>query len=390
MLAIITSHPIQTQVPLWRALAADGRVPFEVWFPTTHGVQPSHDGEFGRTFAWDQDLLSGYPHRFLPIAPGWRLDRFNGIQVTENWPRLWDASGVSTVWVEGWRFAAVWAAVKSARATGRRVWLRGESPDAPEAWHDRIWKRPLLRWLFRQVDQFLVIGTSNRRFYERYGIARHHLLPAPYSVDNDYWNRAVSALAGERAAIRAAWGIAPEAICVLVAGKLIPKKRPLDAWEAVRVVHRADRPYHLLYVGDGALRPAVERAVRQAGGPPATLAGFLNLSEMPRAYAAADVLVLPSDRGETWGLVVNEALAAGVPAIVSDRCGCAPDLIAPIDAALVFRVTEPPDLARALRHLRAHPPTPTALAARLRIHSSYTTVNTVAMHWSHSAAPARP
>ena len=60
--------------------------------------------------------------------------------------------------------------------------------------------------------------------------------------------------------------------------------------------------------------------------PPASFVGFLNQTEISRAYVAADCLVLPSDHGETWGLVVNEALASGLPCLVSDACGCAEDL----------------------------------------------------------------
>ena len=58
MLAILTTHPIQYQVPLWQALALDGGVPFEVWYLTSHGVQPSADQEFGQTFSWDIDTLT--------------------------------------------------------------------------------------------------------------------------------------------------------------------------------------------------------------------------------------------------------------------------------------------------------------------------------------------
>jgi glycosyltransferase involved in cell wall biosynthesis len=61
--------------------------------------------------------------------------------------------------------------------------------------------------------------------------------------------------------------------------------------------------------------------------PPASFTGFLNQTEISRAYVAADCLVLPSDHGETWGLVVNEALASGLPCLVSDACGCAEDLV---------------------------------------------------------------
>ena len=67
MLAILTTHPIQYQVPLWQALARDGRVPFEVWYLTDHGTRRSRDREFGQTFAWDIDTLSGYTHR-LPAS----------------------------------------------------------------------------------------------------------------------------------------------------------------------------------------------------------------------------------------------------------------------------------------------------------------------------------
>ena len=65
VLAMLTTHSIQYQVSLWQALALDGRVPFEVWYLTSHGVRPSTDREFGQTLSWDIDTLSGYPHRFL-------------------------------------------------------------------------------------------------------------------------------------------------------------------------------------------------------------------------------------------------------------------------------------------------------------------------------------
>jgi glycosyltransferase involved in cell wall biosynthesis len=67
-------------------------------------------------------------------------------------------------------------------------------------------------------------------------------------------------------------------------------------------------------------------AASLAARPPASFAGFLNQTEISRAYVAADCLVLPSDHGETWGLVVNEALASDLPCLVSDACGCAEDL----------------------------------------------------------------
>lgn len=379
MLAILTSHPIQYQAPLWRALAADGRVPFEVWFLTPHAVAPSHDRQFGQAFAWDEDLLSGYPHRFVPIAPDWRMNRFNGVKVARPWTDQLREQRVSTLWVEGWRFAAFWSAVRSARSLGLAVWMRGESTDlAPERWHARLWKRPLLGRLLRNVETFLVIGSANRRFYRRLGIPDSRLAPAPYPVDNKGWRRRIDHHASERQGVRNAWGIAPDSRCVLFAGKLIAKKRPLDLIAAAQNVFRSERRLHLLIAGDGALRPQVEAALSSPVSPPSTLAGFLNLSEMPRAFAAADYLVLPSDHGETWGLVVNEAMASGLPCVVSDRCGCAEDLVAPVDSQLVFRSTDVNDLTRALHHVIRHTPVREKLWEAVERHSPAITVETVA------------
>jgi glycosyltransferase involved in cell wall biosynthesis len=83
---------------------------------------------------------------------------------------------------------------------------------------------------------------------------------------------------------------------------------------------------HLLMVGDGELRDECRRFSLEHDLP-VTYAGFLNQSEIVKGYVAADCLVLASDSGETWGLVVNEAMICGLPALLSRSCGCAPDLI---------------------------------------------------------------
>ena len=107
-------------------------------------------------------------------------------------------------------------------------------------------------------------------------------------------------------------------------GKLEPKKAPdvlLDAF-----VRLPDGLAHLVYCGTGPL----EDDLRRRAGPRSDVhfVGFQNQSRMPVAYRLGDVVVLPSrGPGETWGLAVNEAMASGRAVIVSDRVGCAPDLV---------------------------------------------------------------
>jgi glycosyltransferase involved in cell wall biosynthesis len=378
MLAIVTSHPIQNQAPLWRALAAAG-VKFEVWFLTPHAVKASHDPEFGRTFAWDVNLLEGYPHRFLEVRDGWDLNRFDGIRLVRPWADELRARGVTTLWIEGWRFRALWDASAAAQRAGIPLWLRGESHDlAPEAGWRRLVKRLLLRRLFDRVDRFLCIGAANRRFYAKHGVAADRLVSAPYCVDHERFAAAAAAARPERAQWRACWSIAPDAFVVLFCGKLIAKKNPSDLVAAARAATPPPgRTWHLLFAGDGALADAVRSGLNGPGQPAGTITGFLNQSEIPRAFAAADCLVLPSGYGETWGLVVNEALASGVDVIVSDHCGCAEDLAAPLGSDHVFPCGDIPALARALSAVAAAPSSPDARRRLSEAHAPACTAATV-------------
>ena len=99
----------------------------------------------------------------------------------------------------------------------------------------------------------------------------------------------------------------------------------------------------VLMVGDGPLAGALRAS---AGGLPVHFAGFLNQSEITSAYAVSDALLLPSDHGETWGLVVNEALSHGCPSIVSNICGCVPELIRDGVTGYVFQANSVSGLAK--------------------------------------------
>ena len=347
MLAILTTHPIQYQVPLWQTLARDGRVPFEVWFLTDHGTRRSRDREFGQTFSWDIETLSGYPYRFLDVAQGLSPSSFLKCRLRERLRDRLRASQVSALWIQGWQVVAYWQAVREARLAGIEVWLRGESNDlAPQPPWKRTLKRVKNEWLFRRGDKFFYIGEANRRLYEKSGVAKEKLYPAPYAVDNERFAMQAGDLRPRRAALREQWGIPKDAFCILFCGKFIPKKRPLDLIAAARALieKSALSKLHLLFVGSGVLGPELRRAClvvcdtagltsQRIGGmnpasvlPPASFTGFLNQKEISQAYVAADCLVLPSDYRETWGLVVNEALASGLPCVVSQACGCAEEL----------------------------------------------------------------
>jgi glycosyltransferase involved in cell wall biosynthesis len=187
----------------------------------------------------------------------------------------------------------------------------------------------------RQYSAFLTIGQSNAEFYRSHGISETQMFPGRYCVDNERFSTAADRLRPRCRELRSAWGIAPDTCVFLYCGKFIPKKHPLTLVRGAAAACSRGARLHLLLVGDGELREACELFAK-ARKIPATFAGFLNQSRLPEAYVAADCLVLPSDTGETWGLVVNEAMTCGLPAIVSDQVGCGPDLISDGETGAVF------------------------------------------------------
>lgn len=347
MLAILTTHPIQYQVPLWQALARDGRVPFEVWYLTDHGTRPSRDREFGQTFAWDLDTLSGYTHYFLDVCEGASPSSFWKCRLRERLQHRLRVSNAKALWIQGWQVAAYWQAIGEARRARVELWLRGESNNlAPRSPLMKTVRRVRNRWLFRRVDKFFYIGQANRQLYRDNGVSEERLYRAPYAVDNDRFALQAGRLRSERLELRQTWCIPKDAFCVLFCGKFVPKKRPLDLVAAASTLLQKKElsNLHLLFVGSGVLGSEIRRACRvvfdaegpskcslksredHPGLPPASFTGFLNQTEISQAYVVADCLVLPSDYGETWGLVVNEALASGLPCLVSEACGCAAEL----------------------------------------------------------------
>ena len=337
-LAIFTSHPIQYQAPLFRAIAAAGGVVPTVYFGSRHGVDVAMDSGFGTAFRWDVPLLEGYEHVFLSNtakAPnvsafrGVRLGRIDDVLTPEHHDALL---------VLGWQTLAHVQMVRAAWRAGIPVIVRGESTlqRSPVRGFRGVARRTL--WLparqrlyraaFDRVDAFLVIGSRNREYYRAFGVPDEKCFWAPYGVDNDWFAMSEPARSLARARIRAQVGVSENAVVFASAAKLIERKRPFDLVDAVADLRRRGIDAHALFLGDGDQRDAVKHRAERSGIEDAVcISGFVNQQELPAWYAAADALVLPSDSRETWGLVVNEAMAAGLPVVVSDAAGCSVDLV---------------------------------------------------------------
>ncbi len=318
----VTTHPIQYQAPWFRGLAARSELELHVLF----GMMP--DGRqqgvgFGVEFAWDVPLLDGYPWSVLENrARKPSLGERRGIDTPGVGRRLAELDP-DVVVICGWQSRCLLQTLRAAIGLRLPRIVRGESNDLR---HRPVWKRLLQRHLLRRFDAALSIGLANEALLRRVGFSSEQIIRAPYGVDTNHLRGAIADRDTVGGEFRVRTGVPNEAVVALFAGKLAAKKRPGDLVEAIAEARVSSPSLHLLVVGSGPLEEELRRRTH-ALGVPVTFTGFLNQSEIGAAYAAADLFVLPSDAGETWGLVVNEAQAVGVPVIVSDLVGCGPDLV---------------------------------------------------------------
>jgi glycosyltransferase involved in cell wall biosynthesis len=176
-----------------------------------------------------------------------------------------------------------------------------------------------------RFDGYLIVGQKAKEYLLHYGADERAMYFTPHFVDTDFFAAHAAAARADRNALRDRHKIGHDANVFVFAGKLIAGKRPVAFVEAVATLAAMHSNVEGVILGDGPQRSEVEAAIARTGAPVRIL-GFMNQTEMPGGYALGEVLVLPS-AGETWGLVVNEAMACGLPAVVSDVVGCVPDLI---------------------------------------------------------------
>ncbi len=373
-LTVVMTHPVQYLAPWFRQLAAEVQeIELKVLYATA--PTPAQQGTgFATEFEWDIPLIQGYDCRVLrPAAEGIELssDSYRGIDVAEIGEAIL-ATAPDVVLIPGWHSITLRRAISTCRRHRIPLLYRGDShlgtaPGGARRW---LWEWRS-RWLLGRFDGWLAVGSRARQYLQQLtpDSAARLIFDSPHAVDNDFFATAAAPhlTAEGRGAARRALGVAGFAPVLLFAGKLSPIKRPLDLIRAAALLaQKTNPPPRLLIAGGGELE-ANCRAEAEKLGVTVHWAGFLNQSQLGRAYAAADCLVLPS-ASESWGLVVNEAMATGLPAVLSDGVGCAPDLIEPGLTGESYPVGEVKALAAALERAIQYARDPcTRLACRQQV-----------------------
>ena len=350
-LAIVASHPIQYQAPWFRALAHV--TDLTVFFCQQQDARGQADAGFGVAFDWDVPLLEGYRSRWLTnVAAAPDVSSFRGCDTPGIADEIAEGAFDACI-VSGWYLKSYLQAIRACRKQGVKLMVRGDSQlVTPRSRAIAVAKHLPYRWLLQRFDACLYVGERNREYLAHYGVDEDRLFHVPHFVDNAFFaTRAERARSnGEAQAIRDELGCDSRSLVLIFAGKLIEKKRTADLIRAARLARSTGLDVRVLVVGSGPLEAAL-RALANEEDVPALFTGFRNQSEIATCYAAADAIALPSDGGETWGLVVNEAMACGLPALTSSAAGCSADLVANGETGYVFETANIHDFATAMRAL---------------------------------------
>ena len=263
-----------------------------------------------------------------------------------------DRTSPSAVATVGWSFPEARAALNWCRTNARAAICMSDSKhdDIPRTW----WKEWMKRQVVKQFDAALVAGKPHVEYASSMGIPRERIVQGVDVVDNNYFASAAERVRQQPDRWRAELDL-PERF-FLSCGRFIPKKnlgRLLEAYALYRKTGSQDH-WGLVMVGGGPLEVDLRRRADDLALNDARWPGFVQIDDLPKYYALASAFLLPS-ASEQWGLVVNEAMASGLPVLVSRTAGCRYDLVEEAGNGYLFDPQSVEDMAEAMSRMAGLP-----------------------------------
>jgi glycosyltransferase involved in cell wall biosynthesis len=319
---------------------------FAVW-----GVEACAEED---TYAWDKiEGAASFQRRTLTARQTgnqqWKRDVRRAM-----WQAL-DEIKPHAVVLPGWASVDAFSALAWCLRTGTPAIIMSESTywDEPRI----FWKEWIKGRLVKLCEAGFAGGTPHANYLAQLGLPREKIFLGYDSVDNEYFQRKADEARAHAAALRKDNQL-PEKF-FLASARFVEKKNLFNlvrAFARYRVIAKqpqSSEAWDLVLLGDGALKPGLVAHISELGMTEHIhLPGFKQYRELPVYFGLAQAFVHPSTT-EQWGLVVNEAMASGLPVLVSNRCGCALDLVAENANGFTFAPDNVDELAQLMLKVSA-------------------------------------
>jgi glycosyltransferase involved in cell wall biosynthesis len=239
----------------------------------------------------------------------------------ETWKHL-NASKPDLLIIDGYSYAYSWAGLFWAKKHKKKIILWSSSNEDD---HKRVfYKESIKSFFIKNCDAYNAYGTKSKDYLIKLGAKKDRVFIVGNNTDNSFYYRETLKWRGKRDILRQEYKILPNNF--LYVGRFSAEKNILFLLDAYKRAVEGNDNWGLILVGNGPQKLDIEHYIEKFNVRNVFLPGFKQKDEIPKFFAMSDVFILPST-SETWGLVVNEAMAAGLPVLVSRKCGCYPDLI---------------------------------------------------------------
>jgi len=331
-IAIIAPAAFYYHAPLYRRLANSSKVDLTVYYCSKDSITGKDvEKAYGVPARFsNENMLEGYSYKFIknyspvPSMTHWPFGQMNfGI-----WKEIKNGQ-CDAVILQAWTFLAQYIAFFSCLKFKTPIFFMTDANILSEPIRlanpfKKVFKKAVLRFLFKKASGFLTAGKANEELYLNYGVPLKKMMPMHFSWGYERFLGEFRRLKPQREDIRSSFGIKKDEFVLLFVGRMMEDKKILDLLNSYnRVDNKRKR---LFFVGEGPLSDEAKNYVNKSDVKGVYFAGFQTREKLPIFYTLADALVLPS-RWEPWGMVVNEAMCFGLPIVASNKVGAVLDLV---------------------------------------------------------------
>lgn len=314
--AVVVSHPIQHFCPQYSSWAKIPGVDLRVFFASRLGLDSYHDKKFGRSIQWNIKL--DFDHKFLPGAEGKRVS----LDIdSEELDRLLADFDPHVVICYGYAQKIQKRAISWSRLHRRPILMIADSELRRKRGIVRSCaKKLLLPRVLSKISAFFTVGDANEAYYRNYAVSDKAMIRASFPIDKDAFDKAMKERSDYKENLRARLGIPANHLTVLMVGKMVSTKRQIDLVDAAICLQRSGIPISVLLAGTGDQEEEIRDRAQSHGLKSLHILGFVEPESLVGVYLGVDVYAHCSSV-EAHSLAISEAIYAGLPVIVSDRCG---------------------------------------------------------------------